>query len=169
MTLEDIHDVWGEHVKVQQEEEDGAMVVGKIDRHPGKGWARPRPRAGLLLLPSFLHAFADLARAKYCRQEHNNADGGGGLGDGDDGHRVVTRLLLRDVFNNVCTRSVLRVSASGLIAVRMDIGWLQLHMKHSWCGHSSTLQRTLQSSFVYMRVLRTFVFFFPFFYPPADG
>lgn len=121
MTLEDIHHVWREHVKVQQQEEDGAAMAA-IDRHPSKSWALPRPRAGLLLLlPSFLHAFADLARAKYCRHSHHDDDGGGGggPGDGDDGPRAVTHLLLRDVFNNIATRSTLRVSASGLIAARM--------------------------------------------------
>lgn len=117
MTLEDIHDVWGEHAnKVQQQEEDG---VKAIDRHPVKAWATPRPRARLLLLPSFLHAFTDLARAKYCRYNHSDGDGGC-LGNGDDGHRVAIRFLLRDVYNNISTRSALRVSASGAIAVRMD-------------------------------------------------
>lgn len=117
MTLEDIHDVWGEHVnKVQQQEEDG---VKAIDRHPVKAWATPRPRARLLLLPSFLHAFADLARAKYCR--HNHSDGDGDCpGNGDDGHKAAIRFLLGDVFSNISTRSALRVSASGSIAVRID-------------------------------------------------
>ncbi|CAM9626931.1 unnamed protein product [Laminaria digitata] len=102
MTLEDIHHVWGEHVKVEQQQQqqgDGVVVLKyRKDRHPCKGWAPPRPRAGTLVLPSFLRAFTDLARAKYCRQEddHNNEN------------RAVTRLLLRDVFDNIATRSALR-------------------------------------------------------------
>lgn len=114
MTLEDIHHAWRQHVTtaVVQQEKDG---VALLDRRSCKGWTPPRPRplADMLFLPSFLHAFTDLARVKYC---HHGGGGNNGPGDRDgdwddgSGDRAVTLLLLRDVFNNIATRTALRVS-----------------------------------------------------------
>lgn len=84
MTLEDIQTAWQHHVEVEAANDD----VG-LDCRPVKGGA---VATGGMLLPSFLKAFDELARAKYLYSPHGGDDRGS-----------VNRLLLKDVFGNVTT------------------------------------------------------------------
>lgn len=107
MTLEDIHQVWVQQTS-QGGDKDGGETAEKDYSHRQHGLPRRQPDQGqtapnttttagktttavTMLLPSFLQAFEDLARAKYahCGQRW---EGRGGS---------VSLLLLSDVLNSI--------------------------------------------------------------------
>lgn len=81
MHLEDIHEAWVRHA---------GGIKESLRDHSSDG-ANSGTTTRMLLLPSFLQAFTDLAKTKYC----NLHEGKGG-----------NHLLLGDVFDNITNPTV---------------------------------------------------------------
>lgn len=86
MTLEDLEEVWQQHVNIGIQQHDSELEL--VESRP--------PNVAAMDLAVFLRAFDDLAQVKYAS---HNRRGKGGAGS-------FNRLLLRDVFRDISTSNV---------------------------------------------------------------